>query len=248
MAATIFQINLNHACQAQNLFLHTLAEHGGGIGIISEPYRIPEGNLNWAADHTGTAAVVWRTNQDLPPCTSVEQHEGIVVVDWRQYTIINVYISPSVPLQKYEEWLEKLTECVGKRPSRPKIIAGDFNARSQLWGDCRTTVKGKAVEDWAAQNGLMLVNRGTVSTCIRQQGESTIDLTWASPAAARRIDRWRMAEDIETLSDHRAIVYEIHAAPLASESKEWKANRWAVKKMDEDMLRASLEPSTWTQG
>lgn len=56
-------------------------------------------------------------------------------------------------------------------------MAGDFNARSQPWEDSLTNVKEKAVEDWAAQNDLVLINQGKVSTCIRQRGESTIDLT-----------------------------------------------------------------------
>lgn len=136
--------------------------------------------------------------------------------------------------------------CVRRRPTRPKILAGDFNARSQSWGDTRTTVKGKTVEDWAAQNGLVLINRGSVSTCVRQKGESIVDLTWASPSAARNIREWRVAEDIETLSDYRAIEFLIQDNTRV-DKREGKANRWAMRKLDTDKLRAALEASTWTQ-
>lgn len=103
MTLRLIQINLNHACQAQNLFWHTLAERGGGVGIISEPYRVPEGNPNWSADDVKSAAIVWRTSQEIPPCIPVEQKRGIVVVDWRQYTIISVYATPKMTLQEYED-------------------------------------------------------------------------------------------------------------------------------------------------
>lgn len=222
-----------------------MIERGGGIGIVSEPYRISEENSNWFADDTKSAAIVWRSTQDIPPCTLVEKRRGIVVADWRGYTIVSVYVSPRLTLHEYENWLEELSECVQRRPARPKIVAGDFNARSQSWGDSLTNNKGKAVEDWAAQNSLVLINQGSVSTCVRQRGES-IDLTWVSPMAARKIRDWKVAEEIETLSDHRAIEFSIQDAPQAN-AQEKRPNRWATKKMDTDKLRAVLEASTWTQ-
>lgn len=103
MILRLIQVNLNHACQAQSLFWHTLAERGGGIGIVSELYRVPKENPNWSADDTKSAAIVWRTTQDIPPCTPVEQKRGIVVVDWCQYTIISVYATPRMSLQEYED-------------------------------------------------------------------------------------------------------------------------------------------------
>lgn len=124
--------------------------------------------------------------------------------------------------------------------------AGDFNARSQSWGDTRTNVKGKAVEDWAAQSGLVLINRGNTNTCVRQRSESTIDLTWASPSAAKKIRGWRVAEDIETLSDHRAIEFMIQDT-TQTDKREKKPSRWATRKMDTNKLRVALEASTWTQ-
>lgn len=33
-----------------------------------------------------------------------------------------------------------------------------------------------------------------------------MDLTWASPFAARLVRNWRMATEMETLSDHRYII------------------------------------------
>lgn len=64
--------------------------------------------------------------------------------------------------------------------------------------------------------------------------------------AARKIRGWRVAEEIETLSDHRAIEFLIQDTAQAN-AREKRPSRWATKKMDIDKLRAALEASTWTQ-
>lgn len=81
MSAKIIQANLNHACQAQNMFVRTMAERGRAVGIIAEPYRVPKGNLNWASDNGGTVAITWRTTHNFPPCNMIESRKGMLVVD-----------------------------------------------------------------------------------------------------------------------------------------------------------------------
>jgi len=50
-----------------------------------------------------------------------------------------------------------------------------------------------------------------VDTCVRQNGRSIVDLTFATPPAARMIRGWRVLEE-ESLFDHRYIRYDL--APL----------------------------------
>ncbi|EFN75249.1 hypothetical protein EAI_04101, partial [Harpegnathos saltator] len=64
--------------------------------------------------------------------------------------------------------------------------------------------RGKVVADWAAGLGLVLMNTGSASNCVRPVGGgSVIDLTWASPSAARDFWEWVVEEKRESLSDHR---------------------------------------------
>lgn len=79
-AVGLLQANLNHARQAQDLFVHSLAERGCGLGVISEPYRVPAGHPSWAADLTGSVAMVWRTTPDSPPCSVRESGQGYTMV------------------------------------------------------------------------------------------------------------------------------------------------------------------------
>lgn len=249
MAAKILQANLNHACQAQNMFAHYMAEHGCAIGIIAEPYRVPTGNSNWASDDQRTVAITWRTTQDFPPCNKIQSKKGILMVDWGKYTIISVYVSPNDRLSDFEKWLEEITDCLKKRPARPTIIAGDFNAKSEMWGARLTNTRGRTTERWAAQNGLVLVNVGSTSTCVRYQGESVIDLTWATPRAAKDISNWRVAEEMEIISDHKIIEMHVSIFPPAMirrmKERRIKEPRWAIKKMDEDHLAAVINAATW---
>lgn len=56
---------------------------------------------------------------------------------------------------------------------------------------------------------LLLLNCGTVINCVRYLGESVIDLSWASPPAARSVNEWQMMDEVETLSENRYTTVEI---------------------------------------
>lgn len=94
---------------------------------------------------------------------------------------------------------------------RPALVMGDFIAKSRHWGCPSEDRRGEALRDWAGSLGLTLLNVGKEATCVRPQGESIVDLTWASPAALRMVGGWRVATELETLSDHRYI--ELRLAP-----------------------------------
>ncbi|EFN78576.1 hypothetical protein EAI_15674, partial [Harpegnathos saltator] len=97
----------------------------------------------------------------------------------------------------------------------PVVIAGDFNAHSEGWG-CSPRQRdpwGEAVISWAAGLGLLSMNRGSTSTCVRPGGQSVIDLTWATPSAAGLFQEWRVEAEGESLSDHRYIVWTLRLNP-----------------------------------
>lgn len=56
-------------------------------------------------------------------------------------------------------------------------------------------------------HGLVLLNKGRASTCVRPQKKSIVDITMVSPSAARGVSRWHVVDDLrgETLSDHRYV-------------------------------------------
>nr|XP_033337116.1 uncharacterized protein LOC117226650 [Megalopta genalis] len=71
----------------------------------------------------------------------------------------------------------------------------------------------------------------------------------ATAPAARHITGWRVAEEVETLSDHRYIVLGLSA--VASTPQRRPANegspqpRWALKRLDQDALMAAAHVVAW---
>ncbi|XP_067215675.1 uncharacterized protein [Linepithema humile] len=133
----------------------------------------------------------------------------------------------------------------------PVLVAGDFNSWAEEWGSRFTNTRGGAVLDWAAGLGLLLLNRGSNSTCVHSRGEPIVDLTWASPRAADLVRTWRVA-DRESFSDHLCIEMVLTATPwevLARRHRQRGENpprRWALAKLDQDKLMAAALVEAWS--
>jgi len=100
--------------------------------------------------------------------------------------VIRVYSPPSWYDNRFERQLEEIGEVIRDYLPGPIIIAGDLNAKS-VWGCPRIERRGELLGEWIAGLDLTVVNVGSVSTCVRPQGESIVDLTLTSHAAAWRI-------------------------------------------------------------
>lgn len=246
--ANILQANLNYARRAQDLFLHTMAELNCGLGIASEPYGIPRDHPRWAGDRLGSVAITWREAKDSDQYSTLETGEGYVVVRWGQVVVVRTYIphqkSRGFSMDRFESRLDQLRTCIRKYSTEPILIAGDFNASSALWGSRWPNQRGETVKDWAAELGLVLLNEGNSSTCVAPRGESIVDLTWATPAAARLVKRWKVEEEVETLSDHLYIVIGINVIPPGVKERRKQASKkfkkWSLLKMDADKFRAAI--------
>ncbi|XP_029176608.1 uncharacterized protein LOC114944731 [Nylanderia fulva] len=219
-----------------------MAERSCGIGIVAEPYRISD--RNWVKSTDGSAAIVRRNVRDFPPLNLIEAGGGFVVASWGSFVIIGIYLPPSLERGAFGGRLKTLERQIAKHHSRPMIIAGNFNAKSTAWGSPHTDWRGGEVSDWAAQCDVILLNERRENTCVRWQGGSIVDLTWMTRSAIRMAQSWRVAMEIETLSDHRYI--EISVATTTKEVAERRRKieasfrRWALRKLDKDMFMAAI--------
>lgn len=219
-----------------------MGERGTSLAIISEPYRIPAGNPQWVASADGSAAVMWRRTRLPLPFTEVEVGQGYAAVRWGEMMVVSVYLSPRLRIAEVEQRLDAMSRLIGTAGSTPILIAGDLNAHSVQWGCRSTNARGRLVSDWATTHGLQCLNRGRTSTCVRAQGESVVDTTWASPSAVRLVMGWKVVTDVETLSDHTYIEVELGVSRRLSSSAP---KRWATKKLDEDLMVAALMIISW---
>lgn len=236
------QINLNHARRADDLLRQVMDERDSGVALISEPYRIPAGNPQWVGSPDGSAAITWRRARHPMPCTSVATGTGFAIAKWGETLLVSVYLSPALSVSDVEERLDELTRHLNAVRGAPIIIGGDFNARAAMWGSSTTNTRGRLVIDWASANRLVCLNRGNVSTCIRPQGESIVDLTWASPEAVRAVSDWEVLDGVESLSDHAYIEVSLN---VSRDANGTPPKRWSIKSLDRDRFVAALMVSAW---
>lgn len=222
-----------------------MAELRIALAVAAEPHSIPS-HPRWFGDDRGSVAIYWSATAGDPPCTLITSGQGYVAVKWGSLVIIGCYISPNCSLNTYEMYLDSLTNCILSCRTRPLLVLGDFNAHSRAWGNARDNVRGEALKEWAASLNIELLNQGTVSTCVRWQGESIVDLSWASPAARRLVTGWRVAEELVTLSDHRHIMIDIDI-PTSNHRQSTQVTRWSLKQLDRDKLIAAAHIADWPQ-
>ncbi|XP_025156223.1 uncharacterized protein LOC112588980 [Harpegnathos saltator] len=243
--------NLHRARQALPLFEHTMTERGAGLGIAAEPHHVPR-NHRWFGDEGGSVAIVWKASNNSPPAKYVDRGRGFVVARWGVVTVVGVYLPPekSLGLVEYKSRLQEMGDVIKRHLPGPVIVAGDFNAKSELWGSRRDDRRGEVTADWAVGLGLHIMNDGKKFTFVGSRGESIIDLSWATPSALRRVRTWRVAEELESLSDHLIIEMELSVTPDGLRPRNTdgpRPGRWALAQLNREDLEISLMGSTWPQ-
>ncbi|XP_061704168.1 uncharacterized protein LOC133515612, partial [Cydia pomonella] len=239
MATRILQANLNRSAKAQDLLAQSLAEWQIGVGIIAEPYSVPPRD-NWAGDLDRLAAIVTNSSAGPLPLHRVEKGHGYVAAWIGDTMVVGAYFSPNRSLAEFEQFLVEVGSVIGRNRPGKLLVAGDLNAKSKSWGSPATDVFGAELEEWATSTGLIVLNRGSSNTCVRQQGGSIVDVTFANATLARCVRDWEVLEDVETLSDHRYIRFEISTLPAnpSGLGRPWRENgpRWAIKRLDRDVF------------
>lgn len=69
-------------------------------------------------------------------------------------------------------------------------------------GDATNDRRDVLLESWALELNLIILNQGSVPTCVRPQGSSVVDLTISSYWISQQVYEWHVTADAESLSDH----------------------------------------------
>ncbi|XP_018360475.1 PREDICTED: uncharacterized protein LOC108759498 [Trachymyrmex cornetzi] len=222
-----------------------MAEGDFALAIVSEPYTIPMDHPHWYSNETETIAITWRQAQEAMPCTPYDRGEHFVAIRWGDIVVVGIYLPPSLGIPQCEEALEELERWAIRNIDRPMIIEGDLNAKSMLWNSRSTNPRGTLIAEWASAMGMCCLNRGHESTCVRINGESIVDVTFANPIASRRIVNWTVSKR-ESKSDHRYIEITVSLSGAQIRRRKLpKVQRWATKRLDEDMFTAAITARTW---
>nr|XP_049691667.1 uncharacterized protein LOC126053518 [Helicoverpa armigera]XP_049704749.1 uncharacterized protein LOC126056273 [Helicoverpa armigera]XP_049706070.1 uncharacterized protein LOC126056578 [Helicoverpa armigera] len=235
------QGNINHCARAQDLLLQSMAEWSIDVAVVAEPYFIPARD-NWLGCADGLVAIIGGT------LTDPSRGRGWVAAVSGGIVIVGAYFSPNKSLADFEGFLVELGAVVGRHHPRPVLVLGDLNAKSSAWGSPVTDPRGEVLEEWAVTTGLVVLNRGSEYTCVRQRGGSIVDVSFASPSVASRVRDWRVAVEVETLSDHRYIRFDVSAQTASGRHPTAPINdgpRWALKCIDKELLEEAALVQSW---
>lgn len=172
--------------------------------LVSEPNKkLVGGSSSWVTDIALDTAVCWR-NREMG-VDVVERKQGYMYVRMGGIAIYNVYISPNIPLAEFRDRVEEIMDGVRCR-GEEAIIAGDFNAKSPLWGAPAADARGEILAEWGATLDLVVLNDGS-PTFVRRNTESHIDVTFVTKNIASKMGDWRVLEE-ESMSLHKCITFE----------------------------------------
>ncbi|XP_018376265.1 PREDICTED: uncharacterized protein LOC108769657 [Trachymyrmex cornetzi] len=245
MVNRVLQANINHSRDGHDVLLQTMAEGDFAIAIVSEPYTIPVDHLHLYANERESVAITWRQARDAMPCTPHNRGEHFAAIKWGDMLVAGVYLPPSPDMSQTEEALEELEGWIIQNMDKPIMIAGDFNAKSNMWKSKNTNPRGILVAEWASALGTCCLNQGRKNTCIRTNGESIVDITFTNPLAARRVIKL-LVSDRESKSDHCYLEITLSLTGIQEQKRRLpNAKRWATRKMDEDILQAAIMANSW---
>jgi hypothetical protein len=158
------QINLNWSGPALQLMYATAAELDIDLAIISEPPRVPPTTSGWTRSPDGSC-VVAVLSANLAP-TSSGSGFGHVWITLGRLLIVSCYCSPNVSLIEYSAFLNEVEQSVRSTlvPGGGVTIAGDFNAKSSVWGSASNDRRGDLLWDVMSSLGMTAANSDSTPT------------------------------------------------------------------------------------
>ena len=172
--------------------------------------------------------------------------EGYVGLELRNFTIWSVYFSPNEPNEEFERLLDEVEGNI-RASMKKALICGDFNARTVIAGDSVVNARGIILEEWLVKNRLLLANTPGEITFRGPRGQSVIDLTLISETSEMSVENWRVQEQLETLSDHELVSFEIHAGQEIvqeeQEAKGWRYSAAQLERLEKRFARVEVQPN-----
>ncbi len=227
---------------ADQLLPAIFREHEVDIMLISEQYRsYKEERRNFYEDELGTAAI-WVLKPQRLPVTGQGCGRVYVWVKSQDITYFSCYHTPNISAEEHQTLLDELEDAIAQAEGE-LLVGGDFNAKSEEWGDSEPDVRGRRLTDLIARQNLAILNSGTTTTFRRTGCRHTIiDVSLSSENHAANIKDWTVLEE-ENGSDHQYIRFDIKPTAAAHTRKETQNNRrrWNITKMNKNKFYRVLE-------
>lgn len=199
------QTNLGRMRIAHDLAYATAVKMRVDILVVGEPNKKLSENVQWIKDKRTDVAIMI-LNKKIR-VAEVDCGEGYIRIDIQKCQLYCCYISPNIRIEDYKATVDIIMQDAGVRASE-KIILGDINAKSPLWGSPQEDKRGEYWCEWLATLNMGVLNDGKKPTFIRGQSKSYIDVTCSTNKIQKEIRKWEVLDD-ETLTEHQYITFEI---------------------------------------
>ena len=140
----------------------------------------------------------------------------------RQYTLLNMYLSPRQHIQ-----LNEISTIIDQLPP-PIIVGGDFNSRHPLWDNrCNhPDARSRTIENMLLSSSLSILNTGIATHFHTQTGTtSAIDITLCTATLSTELS-WTTLNDLYGSDHYPIVIIEITTEAQSAEPRflEHRAN------------------------
>lgn len=232
----------------------TASNLGATILLISEPNkRILRERKDWFYDEEQNTAI--KLMDTSMPIKSQGQGRGFTYLAIKDFIVFSCYSSGNDNIETLEQTLFEIGNLI-RTVTMKAIIAGDFNAKSPLWGMNFTERRGQLLSEWISTHNLVVANTGNMPTFQIENYGSILDLTIVTETISPEICNWEVLQE-ESLSDHNYISFEVDKQTKTVPPLQNERNKgWQVKKLDHDHLQSivgnlkgesTITPSKFTE-
>ena len=232
----IAQINLQHKKAANDLLMNTVEDTKTDIVLITEPYiskkthTIPGISQEFEQYHKGygsLSAIVIRKSISHFRITEFETNKltAMKVSKNNNEKIILASIYCPRGEEPISEEVKALVETEMNQGVKG-IMGLDANAHTVNLGYDKSDKRAQEWEEFIVENSLSMQNNRHSNTFENTRGfKSKIDWTLATDTIADNINDWQAREDIETLSDHKWIEFEVEEEVTTIQEKRRNYHR-----------------------
>jgi hypothetical protein len=213
------QINLQKSKTSTANLCKTIDDNNIDICVVQEPYVIRGKVVGFPLNYK----ILYCQNSDQPKSAIIIVNKSIQTVfiqslSVKNITVINCEFNQKTitlfcayfsPFDDMSRDLHNIQNAINVLKPNYYIICCDFNAHSRVWFNNRDDQRGEQINDFIAENNLILLNEesyGPTYECTT--GSSTIYLTFININCSNIVNDWQIL-DIDSHSDHKYINFEM---------------------------------------
>lgn len=223
------QVNLNHCKVVQDLLRHYAAEKRVDVALVSDPHAAPSDCRSWLVSSGIRRAAIWLAGSGIT-AAMIHRDSEFVAARINGIQVVSCYASPNKTMQEFTDFLRRIEDCIrAVEPGIPLLIAGDFNARSAVWGDWCQDLRGNELSSLLDSLELIVMNEGSKPTFVGRGRGSIVDITAVSEHITSRFQDWRVCDEAESGSDHQFIEFKIRNERNSESATQNKPSGWRTE-------------------